>query len=116
MPIYEHLNTLPPPDHEGAGAVRVLHGYFNLPGPRGTHRVLILQPTQMTADMFFHLVPLEAVSEDLVKVTIIQILQFLDYFHTVAGCVYTGKPMNNNTEAAADDLRENRRPPRQHPP
>ncbi|KAL2757045.1 hypothetical protein ACRALDRAFT_208935 [Sodiomyces alcalophilus JCM 7366] len=48
LPFYEHLDTILPSAHVGAGNVRKLLDSFEVVGPHGTHMALVLQASQMS--------------------------------------------------------------------
>jgi non-specific serine/threonine protein kinase len=73
--VYEHLSKIES-SHPGQGLLRELYDAFELAGPSGENQCLVLQPMDMP----------------LLKMTVRRVLLALDFLHSEAGVVHTGKP------------------------
>ncbi|RSL74670.1 hypothetical protein CEP51_011510 [Fusarium floridanum] len=92
LPFYEHLNKLLPSKHVGADNVRKLLDSFQVSGPHGNHIVLALQVSQMSLrDMDTVFMKGGGFEEDFVKSAIKELLQAVDFLHTEAQAVHTGR-------------------------
>ncbi|KAL4808652.1 kinase-like domain-containing protein [Aspergillus unguis] len=91
--VYEHLSKVKSM-HPGQSLIRELYDSFDLQGPGGTHRCLVLQP------MNFTLLEMMGMNSKpfglpLLKMTIRRLLLALVFLHTEAGVVHTDlKPDN----------------------
>ena len=76
MPFYERLNRVLPSIHTGAANIRHLQDSFEVTGPHGRHRVLVLQVSQMSLrDMDTVLMKGRGFDENFVKSDIKELLQ-----------------------------------------
>jgi hypothetical protein len=92
LPFYEQLNRILPSKHTGANNVRKLLASFNVVGPHGEHIVLALQVSQMSIrDMDTVFMKGRGFDEEFVKGAVKELLEALDFLHTEAQSVHTGR-------------------------
>lgn len=75
--------------HPGQALIREAYDSFDLQGPIGKHRSLVLRPMNMTLLEMMGLNP-EPFNLPLLKMTLRRILLALDFLHAEAGVVHTG--------------------------
>lgn len=86
--IYEHLSKVNSP-HPGQALIRELYDSFDLQGPMGRHRCLVLQPMHMTLLEMMGLNP-RPLDLPLLKMTVKRLLLALDFLHSEAGTIHAG--------------------------
>lgn len=76
--------------HTGQDYIRELYDTFEVTGPHGQHHCLVQPPMHLT---LFDILKSTSkpVSPPLVKMTLKCLLDALDFLHTEAGIVHTGK-------------------------
>lgn len=93
LPIYKHINSLPPSPHGGRQNVRSLLDSFDVEGPHGHHKCLVNQPLGITfgqlRDFYFSGGPLGA---DVTRTLLRCILDGLSFLHEEAHVIHTGEP------------------------
>ena len=87
--IYEHLAKVNSPHPGQALIIRELYNSFDLQGPMGRHRCLVLQPMHMT---LLEMIGLNSRPLDLplLKMTVKRLLLALDFLHTEARVIHGG--------------------------
>lgn len=94
LPFYQHLEKALPSSHPGAKNVRKLLDSFKVLGPHGEHVALALQVAQMSLrDMDTVFMKGRGFDEGFVKGAIQELLEALDFLHTEAQVVHTGKSL-----------------------
>jgi len=88
--VFEHLKTIKS-DHAGAKFVRTLRDSFELPGEKGPHVCLVHNALGMTLKQLRVLSDGGKLALELVKPIIYHILFALDYLHSQAKVVHTGR-------------------------
>ncbi|KAL4759664.1 putative protein kinase [Aspergillus foveolatus] len=91
--IYEHLATVDS-SHPGQSLIRELYDSFDLQGPGGTHRCLVLQPMTMTLLEMTRMNP-RPFDLPLLKMTVKRLLLALDFLHAEAGVIHTDLKTDN---------------------
>ncbi|KAB8226144.1 kinase-like domain-containing protein [Aspergillus novoparasiticus] len=91
--VYEHLAKVDS-SHPGQSLIRELYDSFDLQGPGGTHRCLVLQPMHMT------LLEMRGLNRrpfdlPLLKMTVMRLLLALDFLHTEADVIHTDLKTDN---------------------
>ena len=88
LKIYEHLTKVES-THRGQSLIRELYDSFDLQGPVGKHRCLVLQPMHMT---LLEMMQLNSRPFDLplLKMTVKKLLLALDFLHTEGEIIHTG--------------------------
>ncbi|KAI1132537.1 kinase-like domain-containing protein [Nemania abortiva] len=90
LPFYEHLHTILPSKHPGAGKVRKFLDSFEVIGPHGKHIALVLQVSQMSLrDMDLVFSKGRGFDEEFVKCAIKELLLAVDFLHTEVQAVHT---------------------------
>ncbi|BAE58832.1 unnamed protein product [Aspergillus oryzae RIB40] len=84
---YEHLAKVDS-SHPGQSLIRELYDSFDLQGPDGTHRCLVLQPMHMTLLEMRGLNP-RPFNLPLLKMTVMRLLLALDFLHAEAEVIHT---------------------------
>lgn len=91
LPFYQHLDKFLPSLHPGAKNVRKLLSSFEVTGPHGKHVALALQVSQMSIrDMGTVFMDGAGFPEEFVKGAVKELLEALDFLHTVVQSVHTG--------------------------
>ena len=91
LPFYERLAKVLPSSHVGATNIRHLHDSFEVTGPHGKHKALVLQVSQMSLrDMDTVFMKGRGFDENFVKSAIKELLQAVDFLHTKVQAVHTG--------------------------
>ncbi|RAQ57642.1 protein kinase domain protein [Aspergillus flavus] len=90
---YEHLAKVDS-SHPGQSLIRELNDSFDLQGPDGTHRCLVLQPMHMTLLEMRGLNP-RPFDLPLLKMTVIRLLLALDFLHAEAEVIHTDLKTDN---------------------
>ena len=88
LKIYGHLTQVNSP-HPGQLLIRELYDSFDLQGPFGKHRCLMLQPMHMTLLEMMKLNP-RPFDLPLLKMTVKRLLLALDFLHTEAEITHAG--------------------------
>jgi serine/threonine-protein kinase SRPK3 len=88
--IYEHIQALDS-EHVGRGHIRKLHEAFELSGPDGQHYCLVHPPLGMSIDEFQQTFPDGQYPPVILKPLIRCLLQALDFLHSEAGVIHTGR-------------------------
>ncbi|PYI10620.1 kinase domain protein [Aspergillus sclerotiicarbonarius CBS 121057] len=91
--VYEHLAKVDS-SHPGQSLIRQLDDSFDLPGPSGTHRCLVLQPMNMTLLEMMRMNP-RPFDLPLLKMTVKRLLLALDFLHTEAEVIHTDLKTDN---------------------
>ena len=87
--VYKHLAKVDS-SHPGQLLIRDLYDSFDLEGPGGTHRCLVLQPMNMTLLDMMRINP-RPFDLPLLKMTVKRLLLALDFLHAEAGVTHTGR-------------------------
>ncbi|PKX89196.1 putative protein kinase, partial [Aspergillus novofumigatus IBT 16806] len=93
LKIYEHLSKFNS-KHQVHSLVRELYDSFDLQGPFGKHRCLVMQPMRMTLLEMVSLNP-QPFDMPLLKMTVNRLLLALDCLHTEAEIVHTDLKADN---------------------
>lgn len=88
LKIYEHLTKVNS-SHPGQSLIRELYDSFDIQGPIGKHRCLVLQPMHMTLLEMMKL-NTRPFNLPLLKMTVKRLLLALDFLHTEAEIIHTG--------------------------
>jgi serine/threonine-protein kinase SRPK3 len=88
--VYHHLRSIET-DHPGATGIHSLRDSFQLPGKRGPHECLIHDALGLTLADIRGVSEGEKVSEQLLKPFTKYLLMALDFLHSEARVVHTGK-------------------------
>jgi serine/threonine-protein kinase SRPK3 len=88
--VYKHLHSIKT-SHPGAKGIRFLRDQFQLPGKYGPHECLVHEPLGLTLKDIREMSEGEKVSAQLLKPIIKYLLMALDFLHTEARVVHTGK-------------------------
>ncbi|KAE8149113.1 kinase-like protein [Aspergillus avenaceus] len=91
--VYEHLAHIDS-SHPGQSLIRDLYDSFDLQGPGGTHRCLVLQPMNMTLLEMMSMNP-RPFDLPLLKMTIKRLLLALDFLHAEADVIHTDLKTDN---------------------
>ncbi|KAK3331707.1 kinase-like domain-containing protein [Cercophora scortea] len=90
LPFYVRLGEVLPSNHIGAANIRHLQDSFEIIGPHGKHRALVLQVSQMSLrDMDTVFMKGRGFDEGFVKSAIKELLQAVDFLHTEVQAVHT---------------------------
>ena len=88
--VYKHLMNVQS-KHPGRNYLRNALNNFTLQGPHGEHQCLVFEPMLENAQALLRRNPSHRFTEDLLKVFLRHILSALDYLHTDAHLIHTGK-------------------------
>lgn len=88
--VYEHLSRLNP-SHVGSAYIRGLYDTFELSNPCGVYQCLVHPPMHMSINKLRMRARSCRLSEPLLKQTLICLLQALDFLHSEANIVHSGK-------------------------
>lgn len=88
--VYKHLMNVQS-EHPGRKSIRNALADFTLHGPNGEHQCLVFEPMLENAQELLRRNPSHRFTEDLLKVFLQYILSALDYLHTDARLIHTGK-------------------------
>ncbi|KAG5746518.1 hypothetical protein H9Q70_010792 [Fusarium xylarioides] len=93
LPVYESLSPiLTKSKNPGRNNIRHLLDSFEISGPDGRHKVLVMQPAQMSLRDFKQVFrPDGGFDENFVKGAIEELLKALDFIHEEAQLVHTGQ-------------------------
>ncbi|OOF98231.1 hypothetical protein ASPCADRAFT_395032 [Aspergillus carbonarius ITEM 5010] len=91
--VYKHLAKVDS-SHPGQLLIRDLYDSFDLEGPGGTHRCLVLQPMNMTLLDMMRINP-RPFDLPLLKMTVKRLLLALDFLHAEAGVTHTDLKTDN---------------------
>ncbi|KAL3474256.1 kinase domain protein [Aspergillus californicus] len=101
LKIYEHLTKVHS-SHPGQSLIRELYDSFDIQGPVGKHRCLVLQPMHMTLLEMMRLNP-RPFDLPLLKMTVKRLLLTLDFLHTEAEVIHTDLKSDNLMLSLEDD-------------
>lgn len=88
--VYKHLMSVQS-KHPGRNCLRNALDTFTLQGPNGEHQCLVHEPMLENTQELLRRNPSHRFTEDLLKVFIRRLLSALDYLHTDAHLIHTGK-------------------------
>ncbi len=88
--VFRHLRAIKT-NHPGAKGIRFLRDQFQLPGKYGPHECLVHEPLGLTLKDIREMSEGEKVSVQLLKPIIKYLFMALDFLHTKAQVVHTGK-------------------------
>lgn len=88
--VYKHLNTIKT-SHAGRSLVRKLLDAFEIDGSDGSHQCLVHQPLGMSLSDLRVICPGRKLPELLFKMALYHILLALDFLHTEARVIHTGR-------------------------
>jgi serine/threonine-protein kinase SRPK3 len=92
MPFYESLRVALLSRHQGAGNIRKLLTSFEIPGPHGTHSVLVHEVSQMSLRNMDKIFMNDCgFDEVFVKAAVRELLQAVDFLHSEVHAVHTGE-------------------------
>lgn len=91
--VYEHLAKVDS-SHPGQSLIRELYDSFNLQGPGGTHRCLVLQPMNMTLLGMMRMNP-RPFDLPLLKMTVRRLILTLDFLQAEPEVIHTGKDLRS---------------------
>lgn len=87
---YKHLMSVKS-KHPGRNYLRKALDTFTLQGPNGEHQCLVHEPMLENTQELLHRNPSHRFTEDLLKALLWRLLSALDYLHTDAHLIHTGK-------------------------
>ena len=90
LEVYKHLNSMTT-SHSGSLLVRTALDSFELTTSGGKYQCLVHKPLGMSMSALRNRTLLGKLPEHLLKLTLIHILHALDFLHTEAGVIHTGK-------------------------
>lgn len=93
LAVYERINAVET-DHAGKNLIRQLWDYFFLEGPHGRHMCLVHQPLGLSVDQFLYFFPGRVMNLDALKPCLRQVLGIVDFLHTEARVIHTGKVLH----------------------
>jgi serine/threonine-protein kinase SRPK3 len=103
--VYEHLDSINSA-HPGMQGIRVLRDGFQLLGKNGPHECLIHEPLGLTVKEIRQMSEGEKVSVQILKPMINELLTTLNFLHTEARVVHTGRfsktPLKSFTHSLLD--------------
>ncbi|KAF4458105.1 CMGC/SRPK protein kinase [Fusarium austroafricanum] len=107
LPAYEAMiPILAQTKHDGSNNIRLLLDSFEMSGPDGRHKVLVLEASQMSLRDVKHLFQDDGgFDEDFVKGAIRELLKALDFIHSEAQLVHTDIHPSNLLLGLVDDAR-----------
>ncbi|CAG8122773.1 unnamed protein product [Penicillium salamii] len=90
--VYNHLKTIKS-SHAGQSCLRPLIEVFHAQSPdgHGTHNCLVHPPLGISLNQLTSLLPDGVMSSAMVRTTMRNILAALDFLHTEAGVIHTGR-------------------------
>lgn len=88
--IYKHLMSVQS-NHPGRNYLRNALDTFTLQGPNGKHQRLVHEPMLENTQELLRRNPSHRFTEDLLRVLLQRLLSALDYLHTDAHLIHTGK-------------------------
>lgn len=90
--VYGHLKTIKS-SHAGQSCLRPLIEFFQAQSPDGygTHDCLVHPPLGISLDQLTALLPDGVMTSAMVRTTMRNILAALDFLHTEAGVIHTGR-------------------------
>ena len=88
--VLRHLASLKS-KHPGKHHVRGMQDSFDITGPLGEHHCIVYEPLLCTIMELRDLLPSKRMGDQLLKLTLTEVLQAVDYLHTVAGVIHTGQ-------------------------
>ena len=88
--VYRYLNTINT-NHSGSTLVRTINDAFEVVGCEGSHQCLVHKPLGMSLSSLRARCPSRKMPEQLLKLTLTHIFLALDFLHTEARVVHTGK-------------------------
>lgn len=88
--IYDRINSTET-DHPGEDLIRKLLGHLPINGPHSCHICLAHQPQGFSVDQFLSALPGRAMNLEDLKPCLRQVLGVLDFLHTEAHIIHTGK-------------------------
>jgi serine/threonine-protein kinase SRPK3 len=77
--------------HAGALFVRTMHASFEFEGPTGVHQCLVQEPLLASLYDLQNTLNPKSLTEDMLKTALQQIFSGLDYLHSEAHVIHTGK-------------------------
>lgn len=88
--VLSHLSAIKS-KHIGSTLFRNMLDAFEIDGPRGKHQYIIFEPLLTSVSHFQKILNPPSLDEDLLKLLLQQIFFALDYLHSEAGVIHTGK-------------------------
>ena len=116
--MYERINAVAAKTkHSGHEHIRKFITSFEVQGPYAKHTCIVQQALGITMDHLFPYLKNRSLTLDTVKPFLRQILFALDFLHTQAGIIHTGKPvtMSKAVDKNGSDLKTSSRPPAEKP-
>ena len=89
--VYKHLMSVQS-KHPGRQYLRSALDTFTLQGPKGEHQCIVHMPMLENTQELLSRNPSHRFTEDLLKIFLQLLLSALDYLHTDAHLIHTGKP------------------------
>lgn len=88
--VLSHLSAIKT-KHIGSTLFRNMLDAFEIEGPRGKHQCIIFEPLLTSVSHFQKILDPPSLTEELLKPLLRQIFLVLDYLHSEAGVIHTGK-------------------------
>jgi hypothetical protein len=88
--IYDRINSTKT-NHLGRKFIRKLLRNFSIEGPYGRHTCLVHEPLGLSVDLFLSFMPKRVLTLEDLKPCLRQILGVLDFLHSEAHIIHTGK-------------------------
>ncbi|KAJ5154926.1 uncharacterized protein N7500_010365, partial [Penicillium coprophilum] len=103
LPFYKHIAPFMSSDHPGRENIRRFFGSFTVTGPDGKHIVLVQEPACISLYDLKDNMPENRFPVGLVKETLTELLQALDFLHTECKAVHTDIHIGNLLACVDDD-------------
>ncbi|RAK96128.1 kinase-like protein [Aspergillus ibericus CBS 121593] len=98
LDVYDRINTVES-DHMGRSFIRKLWDHLFLNGPHGRHVCLVHQPLGLSVDQFLYFLPGKVMSLEDLRPCLRQVLGILDFLHTDAHVIHTGRFLSGLEES-----------------
>lgn len=95
--VLKHLSAFKT-KHPGSGLIRTMLDVFEVEGPKGKHQCIVFEPLLTSVLHFQATMNPPSLTENLLKALLQQLLLTLDYLHSEAEVIHTGK-CHQNTDS-----------------
>ena len=90
LAFYEHASLIKS-QHPGQHYIRGLYETFDISGPSGQHLCLVHPPMHMTINELQYKNPAHRLNEELLRLTLLNLLNALSFLHDEAHVTHAGK-------------------------